>query len=170
MGQPIKIPTVEGLLNKHGRELVAALEKALPRKADATGELRNSIRFTIERFGTSYHFELRLADYYKWVDEGRKPGKRPPLDSIIKWIKDKRLVITKQNKLQTKTKGSKLQKISDDMQKSRQLAFAISNKIAKKGTKGTNFYSSTVPQWLEDLKIELPKALKRDVLVELKQL
>lgn len=170
MQEPIKIPTVESFLKQSGSELIAALEKALPRTADASGELRNSIRFTINRFGISYHFELRLADYYKWVDEGRKPGKRPPINDILKWIKDKRLVITKQGKLQTKTKGSKLQRISDDATKSRQLAFAISNKIAKKGTKGTNFYSDTVPQWLEELKRELPKALKRDVLVELKTL
>lgn len=168
MEAPIKIPTVEALLNKQGKDLVSALEKALPRKVDATGSLRDSIRFTITRFGTSYKFELRLADYYEWVDKGRAPGKQPPIADILKWIKDKRFVINKKGQFATKTKGSKLQKISDNLKLSNQLAFAIARKIGKHGTKGNNFYSSTVPQWVEELKKELPKALKRDVLVEVK--
>lgn len=169
MQEPIKIPTVEALLNTYGKQLVTALEKALPRTADATGELRNSIHFVITRFGITYRFELRLADYYKWVDEGRKAGKQPPIADILKWIKDKRFVMNK-GKLQTKTKGSKLKNISDDLKLSNQLAFLIARKIGRRGTKGTNFYSSTVPAWVEELKKEIPKALKRDVLVELKSI
>lgn len=165
----VKVPQVEALLNEYGQRLVAALDAALPRTADATGELRQSIHFTIRRFGISYRFELLLADYYKWVDEGRKPGKMPPRDAILKWLKDKRFVL-REGRLQTKTKGSKLKKVSDDMQLANRIAFLIQRKIGRFGTKPTNFYSSTVPEWVADLKREIPKALKRDVLVEVRSI
>lgn len=168
MADELKIPNVGQLLEKYGEALVGALEKALPPQADASGELRDSIHFQIKRFGINYKFELLLADYYQWVDKGRKPGKQPPISSILKWVKDKRLVIYK-GKLQTKRKG-KLKKISDDAKLSNRIAFAIARNIGKRGTKATNFYTPTVEKWLKDLKAELPKALKRDVIIELKTL
>jgi hypothetical protein len=167
MATEIKTVNVHSLLKQYGKALVDALGKALPREADATKELRESIHFVITPFGLTYRFELKLADYYEYVDKGRRAGKMPPVDSIIKWIADKRFVFNK-GKLQRKTAGSKLQKVSDNLQLSTKIAWAISRKISKHGTKGTNFFTPTVNDWLEDLKRELPKSLKRDIIIELK--
>jgi hypothetical protein len=165
-----KYPSVYSLLKIQGDALVSALELALPREKDATGGLRDSIHFEIKRFGLTYRFELYLADYYEWVDNGRAPGKQPPIESIIKWIKDKRLVIHSKYGLQAKYGKSKIKQVSDNLRQTRSLAFAIARKIGRRGTKGNNFYSNTVPAWVENLKIELPKALKRDVLVEIRSI
>lgn len=168
MATEIKTLNVKSYLQQVGKILIDALGKALPRTSDATSKLRESIRFTIRPFGMTYHFELYLADYYEYVDKGRKAGKMPPVDDIIKWIADKRFVFNK-GKLQRKTAGSKLVKISDNLSLSKKLGWAIAKKIAKHGTKGNDFYSSTVPPWIEVLKRELPAIFKRDILIEVRE-
>lgn len=169
MAIEIKTVNVQAYLEEAGKAIVDALGKALPDTSDATGALRKSIRFTIQPRGLVYHFELRLADYYEYVDKGRKAGKMPPVSSIIKWIADKKFVM-KNNKLQRKTQGGKLKKVSENLNLTTKIAWAIAKKISKHGTRGTNFYTPTVDDWIENLKKELPKALKRDVLVEVREL
>jgi hypothetical protein len=168
MATEIKTVNVGSYLNQAGKVLISALGKALPRTTDATKELRQSIRFTIRPFGLTYTFELYLADYYEYVDKGRRAGKMPPVDSIIKWIADKRFVFNK-GKLQRNTANSKLVKVSDNLSLSKKIGWAIARKIAREGTKGNQFYSSTVPPWVENLKKELPKILKRDILIEIRE-
>src|SRR5437868_11915315 len=75
---------VQSLLKEYGEKIVAALQKALP-KDDASGRLRQSISFTLKPQGLAYKLELNIADYYQWVDKGRRPGKMPPVKDIIKW-------------------------------------------------------------------------------------
>jgi hypothetical protein len=164
----IKTINVKAYLQTAGEALVDALGKALPETADATGALRKSIKFTIKPYGLAYHFELTLKDYYEWVDQGRKAGKMPPVSNIIKWIADKKFVM-KNNKLARKTAGGKLKKVSDNLSLTTKLAWAIAKKISKTGTKGTHFYSNTVPDWIENLKRELPKAYGRDILISVKE-
>lgn len=36
---------------------------------------------------------IYLPDHYEFIDEGRKPGKRPPTRAIIQWIKEDRIII-----------------------------------------------------------------------------
>jgi hypothetical protein len=173
----IRTVNVKAYLEVAGAALVDALGKALPDTVDATGALRKSIRFTIKPYGLAYHFDLSLADYYEWVDKGRKPGKLPWDKSkglgdagnvILQWIVDKKFVM-RNNKLERKTKGSKLKKVSDNLMLSRKVAFAIGMKIKKQGSRGTHFYSNTVPDWIENLKKELPKAYGRDILISVKE-
>src|SRR6476469_3867445 len=94
----IKTINVNSLLQKHGQEIVDQLGKALPKSSDATRTLRQSIRFTVKPSGMAYNFQLILADYYEWVDKGRKAGKMPPVDEIVKWTAAKRSIF-KQSKL-----------------------------------------------------------------------
>lgn len=70
-------------------------------------------------------------DYTEYMVNGRGPGKFPPLQNIIKWIKDKGLAIIDK----TITVSS--------------LAFLIARKIAREGTKyfkegGTDLISSVI--------------------------
>ena len=151
---------VEEFIFQFGEQVVAALEKSLPRKTDATGNLRATMHFTVKRFGINYTFELYLADYWKWVDQGRSPGKRPPLDAIIQWIKFKGLA--------TKKKGyeSRLSALSKSNQL-RNMSFAIAGKIASEGTKGTKFYSSVIPGLVNDFRKELPRKLAEDLKIQI---
>lgn len=60
---------------------------------------------------------VSAIEYATYVDEGRGPGRRPPVNKILDWIDDKKL----------KPKGDKYTKHRD-------MAWAIANAIAKNGT------------------------------------
>lgn len=159
-----KFSNVYDFINKWGEDFVSALDKSLDRKKDTTGALRESIRFQIKIFSEYYQFELNMEDYYKWVDEGRKPGKGPPINPnvILKWVSLKGLsgVVNK--------KGLKV--LSTNINAAKSAAFLINRKIKRFGIKPTYFFSDVFEDGrIEVLKRELGKALKKDVLVEIRQ-
>lgn len=105
------------VLTQFGEEEVQRIKKALKDKdAIASGKLYNSIDFVIKENNLEITLEIVAEDYLKWVDEGRRPGKFPPIRKIQKWISDKRI----------QPKGGISQK---------SLGFLIGRKIAKKGIK-----------------------------------
>jgi len=68
---------------------------------------------------------VNTAPYARYVEMGRRPGKRPPLTPIEQWVRVKRL--------------------ATDPKKIRSIAFAVQDKIGKKGTKGRFIMKRTVP-------------------------
>jgi hypothetical protein len=169
MGE-IKTVNVKAYLEIAGQAIVDALGKTLPREVDASKHLRKSIKFTIKPYGLAYYFDLHLADYYQWVDKGRKPGKMPPVSEIIKWTTNKHLVFDN-GKLRRATddKKSKLNLLSKNLSLQTKIAWAIARGIAKHGTKATNFYTPVVDLWIKTLKEELPKAYGKDILITVKE-
>lgn len=164
--------------------LLKDLQKNLDKKQgkfnspiNASGNLRQSINFEplkITQFGIT--FQLVLDDYYKWVDQGRKPGHRPPIEAILKWISAKPLKIkskvdlTKLNKkgIPVKRRATTEEKISIDEER-RNAAELIARKIEREGTTKTNFYSSVVNEsrFIKFAK-ELSEAFKQDIIISLK--
>ena len=61
---------------------------ALLRKKDkkASGALINSLSSKIQQTAKDIVIIIESNDYLKYVDEGRKPGKYPPLNAISKWM------------------------------------------------------------------------------------
>ena len=121
---------IEGLLMRFGQKLQDDLIKSLDtKKKNATGDLRQSIQAVPNVSVTDgiFTYKLILADYYEYVDEGRKAGKQPPIKDIIKWVRVKAalggLDVTKN------VEG---------------VAFAIARKIGKFGIKPSNFFSDVV--------------------------
>ena len=53
---------VNSILTKFGESIVSSLDKNLPEKSDATGNLRNSIKFQIKILGSKYIFQLKIND------------------------------------------------------------------------------------------------------------
>ena len=86
----------------------------------ASGRLENFTTFvdiSDERFLISFELE----DYWRFVEEGRSPGKMPPLGPIENWIKVKPVIPNPQNGRIPTTK---------------QLAYLIARKIGREGTEG----------------------------------
>ena len=52
----------------------------------ASGALIDTIKHKIKVRGKWIEIYLRMEDYWKWVELGRKPGKFPPPDAIKRWI------------------------------------------------------------------------------------
>jgi hypothetical protein len=55
----------------------------------ATGYLISSIIYSVVIKGDNVEVEFANAEYGKYVDEGRLPGKFPPLDAIKEWCQVK---------------------------------------------------------------------------------
>ena len=83
----IELPTVYQELINIFDDVVGELRASAEAKGlESSSALIASIRFEPQILGEVFRFKLILADYYKWFDEGRKPGKYPPIDAILKWM------------------------------------------------------------------------------------
>ena len=93
---------------------------------NATGELISSIRpMTPELVDGAFECLLSLAPHWKYVENGRKAGKFPPIDNILDWVKAKPQ-LARPNRLDRKEITPK------------QLAFLVARKIATKGIQPGN--------------------------------
>lgn len=93
---------------------------------NATGELISSIKpMTPELVDGTFECSLSLAPHWKHVENGRRPGKFPPIDNILEWVKTKPQ-LARPNRLDRKELAPK------------QLAFLVARKIATKGIQPGN--------------------------------
>ena len=88
--------------------------------AFASGRLFDSVHYVVEVNNSTIDLCLSLEDYWKYVEDGRGPGKFPPLDRIEEWITIK--PVAPYPDAQGKVPSNK------------QLAFLIGRKIAEEGT------------------------------------
>ena len=105
---------------------------------------------------------ITMVDYYQWVEDGRKRGRRPPISSIEEWISQKGIQVRK-------SKGESKQSV---LERRRSMAIAIANKIAAKGTikrfgyKGGNFIKDVLtPQTIEAIAGSIGDVIGRQVQV-----
>jgi hypothetical protein len=127
------------------------------------------IEIVTEAFGQKYIGVIIMEDYYIWVDQGRKPGKQPPINAIIQWMRYKPIKVNmdKLGDIRERGKNKRKPYTKEDLIKAK--AFGIARKIGLKGTKPSYFFSSVFNEALiKDLNRDLGKALKRDVEVSFK--
>jgi hypothetical protein len=105
---------------------------------------------------------ITMVNYYQWVEDGRKRGRRPPIASIEEWITRKGIQVRK-------SKGESKQSV---LERRRSMAIAIANKIAAKGTikrfgyKGGNFIKDVLtPQTIEAIAGSIGDIIGRQVQV-----
>lgn len=96
-----------------------------------------------------------LVDYWWYIENGRGPGKMPPISDIEKWIDVKKIVRDSRNgKVPT----------------TRQLAYVIARSIGEKGTSGTHALDKTIQSSddiVDALKSELVTSIREWVISEL---
>lgn len=88
----------------------------------ASGDLLNSVEYQVVQNGMTYEVQLRLQDYWKYVEYGTKPH-FPPVDKILEWIMVKPVLPRPNDK--------------GDLPTPKQLAFLIARKISQRGTRGS---------------------------------
>lgn len=114
----------------------------------ASGKLIQNLKTYVKAKGVKYEVGLYLMDYWKYVEEGRRPGKFPPPDKILEWIKIKPVLPDpdKDGRIPTPE----------------QLSFLIGRKIADSGITAGHQLKETVDQvnarWLP----KLQQALQED--------
>lgn len=148
---------LKDVLDDYGIKITEALKKVMKdKKMVASGQLFQGIEYHVKFFGNEYTLHIGFKDFIDYAaaaDTGRKAGKQPPIDPILRWVKHRGLLPKK--------------RLKDNAQSQRSLAYQIARKIGKKGTKGHNFWHPTIDPLIADLKADLKKVLKKEVQIEL---
>lgn len=133
---------IKGALETGLRLIAARLsENMTSRGSVASGELNESIGVTVPQSrGGTWSAGILMNDYWEFVDQGRKPGKMPPIASILEWLKHP----TVQDSF-TFGRGN----ISDQTALP-SIAYNIAKKIGREGTRGTNFATDVFDSDLVD--------------------
>lgn len=114
----------------------------------ATGELLNSVDYVIEKNDRAISVSLKLEDYWKWVEEGRKPGKFPPPDAILSWLRVKPII-----------PDERTGRIPDE----RQLAYLIGRKIATDGIEPGYQLRYTKERLFREFENRIEEAITQDI-------
>ena len=160
---------IDDILDSYGTKLVDSIKENLRTRGyngggiKASGELENrsNLYFEIKLFTDKYVLRLNILDYYKWVDEGRKPGKQPPPEDILKWVRSPIIsnsLATSSIKDRVTSKAGK-PGYSLKESKIKSLAYLIGRKIGREGTKPTYFLTDA----FEDIIPQLTKAIEKDI-------
>ena len=97
----------------------------------ASGNLISSLKpVTLQFKNNKFEADISIASYWKYVEYGRRPGKFPPINKILNWIKVKPVIPRPMNGLKPPTEP--------------QLAFLIARKIARDGIKAGNQFKEAL--------------------------
>lgn len=162
------IRLIEELRQSAIKEMQANKSKAkFPGAGDPQAStLVAGMRTSMTIFGTKVEADIILPRSWEWLEHGRKPGKMPPEQPIIRWMVHrgiKGLPPRKVKGIKNRTVRKGLRQLS--VEKSRkQLAFLIRRKIGRDGTRATHFFSNVVTkELLNDLTIKLKDRYKKDI-------
>lgn len=129
----------------------AALQQFLrQRDKVASCKLYNSLHTTIEVEGQVFTVLLHSEDYLKWVDEGRRPGKFPPVDKLRQWIRVKPVMPYPDKRGRLQSENS--------------LAYLIGRSIAKNGIEPTHIIAKTVDSY------QLERRVREAIMAEMERL
>lgn len=103
----------------------------------ASGNLINSLNYTITFNGVDLDIDFSMPDYGEFVDKGRGPGKQPPISAIKPWLQIKGIP--------------------------EKFAFPIARNIGKKGIKAVPFFGTTIDSKIEQLTNQLTIAYTKDL-------
>lgn len=127
-----------------GVESIGFITKILAENdKQVTGNLIKSLDFRIIEETNNLFLQILAAPYFKFVDEGRRPGKIPPIKPIQKW---------------SERKGIKFKNMN-----SKQTAFVIARSIGKKGIKPLNIMNKLVKDVLKNKTELLKKGAVEDI-------
>ena len=120
---------------------------------DPNGEL---MKFTwvTEYNGNLFQLYFNLPNYFPYAENGRRPGKFPPPDEILKWIQFKRIVPSSH---------------SGKIPTTSQLVYLISRKIALKGTQGKHLLQQTIDATYDTLVDRLVEVIADNIENELEK-
>lgn len=163
----INLENVMQTLQEYAQEVRNLYQDNLIKKDKiASGDLLNSVEYQIIRNGQTYLVQLRLADYWKYVERGVRGKENPgsPYDNpgwkaypfILKWI-DVKPVLPRPLE-------------NGDLPTQRQLAAMITHSIEEKGIKATNALGDAIQEVNQRYKDKLVIALHKDMEVLMKVL
>ncbi len=181
LSKKIEFPTVRETLEIWGAKLVTDLQRSASQHK-ASGALESSISFDIEFDGQFLNFELKLNDYYKYLDLGVKGAKfthsssanspfkyktkYPPLSAIGKWVGEKGIGFFEKKK--TKSNKTYKKRITPGKDSILGTIKTLQHIIFTRGIEATNFYSNVVNTGrVDDLRKQLIDGFGKDLIANL---
>ena len=145
----IKFTNLQKVLAEYGNSVRNGYQDSLIRNNRmASGELMNSVEFKVTRDGNTYMVSLLLEDYWTYVENGTPPH-WPPVSKILEWVKIKPVIPQPDNNGRIPSPKS--------------LAFLISRKISRKGTKGTHDLKNTLQSLNREYSAKIREAAIKDI-------
>ena len=125
--------------------------------AVASGTLEKSLAYRLKIKGKSIDISVyakgKASQYFLARENGRKPGKQPPVSAILDWMRIKPI------KLRDKESG-KFQKPTEALKK--QVAFLIARKIGRDGIKGWKAFDYAMENIWDEYEAKLVEAFGKD--------
>ena len=146
----ITFTNTERVLAEYAEQLATLYKSNLKAEGKyASGTLINSVQGLYTRDGNTFTVSLRLEDYWKYVEYGRKPGKFPPPNAIRRWVEIKPVI-------PRPMANGKLPTIN-------QLTYLISRKIAEEGITPTYALRNTSEALTDAFRRRIIDALTADL-------
>lgn len=145
-------------LDKFGKALISQYKNNLSNLDITSGALVDSLSYNVSVEGQDFIVNINLEHYWKWVGNGRGPGKFPPIESLEKWITAKHITPQPMTLKSGKT-------VIPTM---KSLAFLIARSIAKYGTQdyqlgGRNSFELSLEQVKEIYTPIITEAITKDI-------
>lgn len=161
---------VHRVLNDFGKELVEEYVRNIEERGiNASKKLAESVKYEIYVGDRKMGVDLRLADYWKYVEYGRRAGKFPPLDSIEQWIKVKGIqpMTRTQSSVKrwTQHRGS-IRCNEGSIPSIKSLAYLIGRKIAEEGIQPRPILTTALDDVFKRFDEALNNAVTEDIKVE----
>lgn len=125
--------------------------------AVASGTLEKSLKYRLQIKGQSINISIyakgKASQYFLARENGRKPGKQPPVDAILEWMRIKPI------KLRDKESG-KFKKPTEALK--RQVAFLIARKIGRDGIKGWHAFDYAMENIWDEYEAKVVEAYGKD--------
>ena len=145
----IKWLNLERVLNELADEVISNARQNLDSNGtNATHTLYDTMEKIVEIGEDYYKVSISLEDYWRFVENGRRPGKFPPPGVIESWISVKPVSA---HAVDGKTPSVK------------QLTFLISRKIANEGTDPQPFFKPAVDEVLSRYESLIDQAIEDDI-------
>lgn len=123
---------VEKILAKYADIILKQMKHVLIQEnRRASGKFINSLGYKIGPRSIEFFGE----EYGKYIQTGRRPGKQPPIEPIVAWLKVKKVSIGNGRLRPMVKRGRK----APSENQIRGQAYVISRAIGRRGTKGTDF-------------------------------
>ncbi len=146
----IEFTNLAAVLQEYGTTICEKYRAELAaRGKNASGILADTVRYLVKRDKATYAVDLSLADYWQYVEYGRRPGKFPPPDKILEWVRVKPVIPQplSNGKLPTE----------------KQLAFLIGRKIAREGIAPTPALATAGESTFDEFLNRIGEAISADL-------
>ena len=143
------------VLNDFGKFLVEEYkDNLILEDVNASDNLYNSVTYMVERNNKTFEVKLSLADYWVFVEKGRRAGgKFPPVSAIERWIEVKPVLPRPMSNGKLPT--------------NKQLAYLIGRKIAIEGISPKPLLQRSVDDVWNNMREFISEALAKDLQKEI---